>query len=266
MSTSAGINQYAVLDEKLGKPSAAKMHHILAKGGDLFGMMAEADLSVVDREAFKQLLFPAGALTIPWTPVEEYLDRIRERNQERQWGLTEKHFGKLEEKLQCCPHTGNLKPTGVTLSLGEGLRHDWREAVKWLIDSTDSCSEFRGAASNPFNSAFLKEYPGSEPKLGPYIAPAKLDIGEYWDREDGHRLREVRKPHHRWPGTEILWLMALNPQVVKLLDGEQLPYLMMPGLLYDGYLVPCVRDKGVDGTRQNTAAPLKLSSVVSFRS
>jgi hypothetical protein len=268
MSTSAGIKQYAVLDDKLGSPSAEKMHRIIADGGDLFGMMAEADLSVVDRQAFQQLLFPAGELTIPWTPVAQYVDKIRAWNKMRGWGLTEKHIGAFARKLQSAPHAGDLLPTSVTLTLGKGLDYDWNEA--W------ECIEYELRYLNGNNYGIgksivpgrLQYFEGSESKRGPYLAPAKLDLHEFYYTKT--RLMDIRSSDRKWPGTEVLWLLALNPQIVAMTSSSnvpcigKVPTLIMAGLNFGNANAPTIA--GSLGSFWDFTKLYQYHTVVSFRS
>lgn len=271
MSTSAGIKQFSMLDDKLGNPSAAKMHRIIADGGDLFGMMAEADLSLVDRQAFQQLLFPAGKLTIPWTPVGEYADKIRVWNQARGWGLTEKHIGALERKLQATPHAGDLLPTSVTLSLGKGVSYDWREAMACLkVELRNLLGTGYWGFGERVSPELLQSFSGSEPKRGLYAAPAKLDLQEFYSAN--MRVDAIRTPDRKWPGTEVPWLLALNPQIVEMMTSVQIPQLgRIPALIAAGLCaggqrsIPVVASGGTVGRASYSEVNL-YHTVVSFRS
>lgn len=168
--------------------------------------------------------------TIPWTPVDEYVNRIAQRNQSRKWGLSTRQLDQFASALT--DHGGPLLPTGVNITLGRGFTYNWQEAMSWLADSV---KEYGNHVFTENISVTQLSYRfGSEPASNERrVMPVLLDFQTYWEPEMGIVAREVLSDRDRWPGLEIAWLFALSPQVLAQIDSETIPWPIAPGLVAD---------------------------------
>ena len=236
----------AELYKKLGQPSTERMQHMLANG-DLFEILGDNAhlLSQVDRSAFR-VLFAPPPKSIDWTPVSQYADKLRDWNQRFRLGLSEEQISGLVLPNHAGPH----QPTGISLTLGNGLKGDRKivqEILKYELSKLGvAFTDYIGK-----NDRSVKYHQGSEPEKGkkPQLGVALLDLGRFWDPQNGVIVREVRQQlaDQRLPGLEVDWLMALNAQVFARIDYETMPGLLAPGLVVDpGGSVP-VFDRDSEG-------------------
>lgn len=236
MSTPVSPSQLAKLNALItdGRGSRDQLQHLL-ENGDLLNILLNArDLSGVNRVSFSRLLRSRPNAGIEmwresyWTPVIEYREKLAARSSLRGWGLTEQQLDALVARLP--DHAGGLSPTGITLRLGRGIRYDWEEATAWLHDEMT-------AFGVPFSStiaAKMAYFPRHTVRSSHVeVEPALLDLEAYWDRENGCSPHDVRQERDRWPGTEVAWLLALNPRATttqKMGMGEVLPSMWAAGL------------------------------------
>lgn len=209
----------------------------LIENGDLYHMLfTDADLAKVDRSAFRALLAPPPK-SINWTPVSQYADKLRDWNGRFHLGLTEEQISGLAAQLP--DHAGPHQPTGITLTLGEGLKGD-RKVIQQIIKY--ELGKLGVSYRDYLEDAHFSYYSGSEPikEREPHLAPALLDIGRFWDPQNGVVVRKVREQlaGQPLPGLEVDWLMALNPQVLIAIDYETVPGFLATGLVVDSVDVP----------------------------
>ena len=131
-------------------------------------------------------------------------------------------------------HDGLLLPTGIKLTLGRGLQHDWEVGMKILAYELDKLGV---RFTEYFDASRLSYFAGSEPEHpdGVELDVALLDLQTFWDPRSGIVPREVRKQlkGQPMPGLEVVWFLALNPQVFLAMDGKTMPYLWAAGLVVD---------------------------------
>ncbi len=212
--------------------------------GDLQKLMLSADLSKVDREAFRALLAPKQK-EISWMPVAEYGHKLRDWNDRFRLGLFEEQINELVAKLP--DHAGPHKPTGISLTLGKGLKYD-REVVQQIIKY--ELGKLGVAFADYLDGARISYFPGSEPRKSktPQLGVALLDIGRFWDSENGVVPRQVREQlkGQRLPALEVDWLMALNPQVFVAINYQTVPGFLAAGLVVGSGGLPYFH-RGSDG-------------------
>lgn len=214
-------------------PTTEEVQRFLA-AGDLFKLMSGADLSKVDRGAFKALLTPPRP-PIPWTAVSEYASRIAARNELRGWKLPKKQLDALKAQLESLDHASDFQPVGISMWLGQDLAYNRAEAIAWLKDVVEAKGLTFGDYTGEGRTGF---YQGSEQLGSKVVSACGLDLG-LWRPTEGIVPKEVRDayPDTRWPGLELFWLMALNPDVYLGIDYENIPGLLAPGLVVgSGYL------------------------------
>ena len=233
MTTPATWKQRGKLDTLFGDdPSSDQIQQVLANG-DLFKLLLTADdLSKVDRDAFAALLKPS----VPqpsYTAVSDYVDRIMARSELRGWGFTQKHADALWLELEGHDHAGPLAPIGVKMWLGRDLAFNWAERIAWLNDTIAA----EGLAYCKYFDSTPTFHPGSEIKGRLSLAAAGLDLS-LWDRQNGLVPNEVRPKQSCWPSFEVPDLLCLNPSLMHVMDGENFPFLMAPGLVADSVNVP----------------------------
>ncbi len=135
--TKASLAQGKQLLELFSGASSDQVQQ-LVEAGDLVQALYQAEaLSGVDRASFEAVL--AGTLRlpvppIPWTPVDQYAQRIRARADLRGWAISEDQTTALAERLCSCDHAGRLLPTSVSIWLGQDLEYNRAEAIAWLED------------------------------------------------------------------------------------------------------------------------------------
>ncbi len=210
----------------------------LIENGDLFrALFTDAGLSNVDRSAFMALLAPPPK-QINWRPVADYGLKLREWSDRFGLGLTDVQIDELVAALP--DHAGPRQPTSIGVTSGKGLEFDRKvvqpiikyELAKIGVTYTDYIRQC---------GLSVKYLPGSEPVhrgRKPQLAPALLDIGTFWDTQNGVVVREARRQYNRWPGLEVDWLMALNPQVLAAIDYKDIPGFIAAGLVVDSDDMP----------------------------
>jgi len=212
-------------------PTTDDVQNVLANW-ELFQTMFAADLSEVDRDEFRALMFPPVACT----PVAEYATRIMARSKQRGWGLTEAQVEQFATKL--VDHAGPNLPTGVSLWLGTDLELNWVEAMLWLKDEVEALG-FK--FTEYFNADDLTFYAGSKQKGEKQLDAVGLDFSTYFHVKKGMMPYVVRSEHPeaRWPGLEVVWTLALSPQVYIAMNGTaEKPFIMAPGLVVGSDYLP----------------------------
>lgn len=200
--------------------------------------------------------------TVNWTPVDQYPAKLRVWNTQFGLGLTELQIAEFDSSLP--DHAGANKPTGVSLTLGKGLRSDHEIAMQILKYELENLGV---SFADRLDITKVSYLPGSEPpgSVGAKIAPALLDIGTFWDPDGGIAPREVVRQRSRWPSHEVALLLALNPHIYRDMDRTTIPFMVAAGLVVATNQVPCFRreangayvDGGWDGN--------PWRSVVAFR-
>lgn len=266
MSTPVSVPQINKLLALLGYPSGKKFQHLLANG-DLLKQMADADLTRVDRSAFGAML-ASTSTPIVWRPVSEYADKITEWNKLRSWGLTETQITTFAKTLvdPLVDHLDLLHPTGISLWLGRNLSYNWNEATACLKHEVEALgkqfSQYMGTKQVSFFS-------GSEQTGGHKLTVALLDLATYWDPAmTPNEVRKTKKRlNKRLPGLEVVWLLALSPQVCLAIDYETIPGLMAAGLTADFGTMPCFACDSKEAFVYNFNAGFHQvgNSVVAFR-
>lgn len=237
------------------------------QAGDLLQMMSRADLARVDRQAFAALLNPPAQISAnPLTAVDEYVERIMARSELRGWGFTCEHADQLRDQLADRDHAGPLTPVGVTIWREGDLAHNWAESLAWWSD------EMKAIGLKPvdyLSSLKPKLYHNRESSLRPILSACGLDFQTFWDSEGGIVPRDVRSAHpmRKWPATEVIDFLALNPHYAALMDGESIPFLMAAGLVVDSDYVPYFgrHDRGVYALYRWDGGRWHGTAMVAFR-
>lgn len=199
------------------------------ENGDLFKQMLNCpDLSKISKDAFAEILVPKPELTLPWTPAKELVDRIMKRSQKRHWGFTTADADKLARTMH--DHFGDLYPTSIKLWLGKTLKFNWSELILWIKDEVEAL----GYEFNKYlEVSLLAFFPGSEMSGKKSLDVVDLDLQTFWNHKDGIIAIDERPKCKKWPGLEVATLLALNPQIHIMMDGETVPYMLSAGLVVD---------------------------------
>lgn len=255
----------------MGRPNNQQMQHLL-DNSDLLATLGEAAqaevLSYVDRVAFADALAPPK-LEIPWNPPDTYVGRIMERSKERGWGFTYVHAESLEAQLH--DHKGPLLPTGVRIRLGRGVHFAWSEAMCWIKSELNRLGHILEQAV----AGRVSHHPSSQYRSGGLSLDAvDLDLDTFWIRSDNqavqHVVDDLRPTRKTWPGMEVPWLLALNPEAYISTNGRTIPFMLAPGLSIGSRSLPLFRRTnsktvGVYARWLNTNTALEGASVVAFR-
>ena len=214
-----------------------QMRNILGNE-DILLLLGEAtDLSKVDRDVLRAALNPPKP-PVPWTAVSDYYDLIVARAELRGWKLPKKQLDALKAQLDNLDHASPLKPVGISMWLGQDLAYNRAEAIAWLKDVVEAKGltfvDYTGEGRTSFNQ-------GSAREGRPSISACGLDLQTHWNPTDGVIPKELREasPTTCWPGLELFWLMALNPDVYLAIDFENIPGLLAPGLVVGSARLPC---------------------------
>jgi len=171
--------------------------------------------------------------SIPWTPVKQYAQLIMERSELRQWGFTQGDVSELVRVLK--DHQGISNLTAVNIWLGHRLSYNWEEATLWL---TDEMRKLGCDLQTYFGRGKLSFLPGSELRGSRKLGVTNLDFSDFrevGESQSPHKLRTIQKS---WPGLEIAWFLALNPQVFISMDGKEAPCIFAPGLTHNAVGMP----------------------------
>ncbi len=212
-----------------------QLQEVFRNGHLVKALIAHAgDLAKVDRVAFEEVLASGGSFgkrPIPWTSPQEYLDRVDRRAAVREWRLPtwSGERDRLHRQFDHANHRGpfQLRPMGIQLWLGRTLEYNMIEALAWLTD------ELRGLGSSlvfDFEPGLIKFYPGCSFEGPPFMKATTLDLMRHWDPVGGAHLQNLDTTVG-CPGLEVIWLLALNPQVALAMNGKNVPYMIAPGLL-----------------------------------
>lgn len=170
--------------------------------------------------------------------VDKVINRLKKRSLHCGWHVPWCLYTHIEETWE--DHAGPLQPTGLRITLGHGLFYNWQEVLRWIGDEAKQ----RGLGLNTdftLTESLISFYPGSEVTTAvSSTTVVRLDISKYWNRDDGLKVGAVRSPNVVWPGLEVAWLLALNPDYLFAMDGERFPYLTLPGLQVGNGGVPCI--------------------------
>ena len=219
-------------------------------------------LEKIDIPQFKALL-ENPTPKIEWTPVKQYAERILKRSDECGWGFSKSDVINLASNLK--EHSGSLYPSSINIWLGEDIEHNWAEAINWLRDEVDSLSYSLQTYFEPRQVSFTPNSEQSGPKC---LKSIQLDLATYWDPICGISPFKIKQTKSIWPGLEIVWLLALNPQIFLDMDGLNIPYLIAPGLSIDSGLPCFYNDSNVHKVHAfcdwNDGRQWKSASMVTF--
>lgn len=214
-----------------------QVQNLLANGDLVKALLGATDLGRVDRDAFRALLAPAPKPVTPirWGSAADYAAKLCDWNDRFRFGLRNQQIDELFAVLP--DHAGPLQPTGISLTLGKGLRHDWEVVMKVLEYELQKLGV---KFTEYFDASRLSYFPGSEPAKAktPQLEGALLDLQTFWDLQNGVMPREARRQRSRWPGLEVAWLLALNPEVFLAMNGETIPFMWATGLVVDSGRLP----------------------------
>ena len=158
------------------------------------------------------------------TQVGEYPDRIKERSDLCNWKFSRKDVAKLSKGLRSCDHESPSKHIGVDIDLGKGLAYNCAQAISWLKVGINELGFELKVYINPDELSALSK------RQGPDLKIVELDFETFWNQFTGLSIKQVISSRDDWPGTEILWFAALNPQIIVNMNGVQIPYILIPGL------------------------------------
>lgn len=171
--------------------------------------------------------------SIPWTPVGQYVRLIMARSELRHWGFTQDDADRLAVALK--DHRGVSNLTAVNIWLGHRLDYNWREAMLWL---TDEMNKLDCGLQTYFGKGKLSFLPGSERRGSRELNAVNLDLSDFRVVGESVGPRELRSVRKSWPGLEIAWFLALNPQALAVMDGKKAPCIFAPGLIHNAVGMP----------------------------
>jgi len=163
-----------------------------------------------------------------FTSTKDQIARVRELNAERSWGLTDEDFVTAEASV---PEWTSGKLIAVTLvpylpeakGMG-GVAHTFNEL--WKVSAASQRYSRHSDYYDKTSSDFLQLLKGIEHpvKAQPVLRWEVINLGCNLDC----RPEEVRKPETS-PHAGILASAMLHPEWVKAMDGDNIPYVFLPG-------------------------------------
>lgn len=170
-----------------------------------------------------------------WGDPAGYADAIMERSDKRGWRLDERSVRLALAGIR--PHTDVLRPSAFRLFLGKGAYHDWTEATTWLANVisgvdrafVDVCHV---SSTVPWHHYAVESGPSSPSEA--YVEATYLDFQTHdlSGGVDGERetLLALINSEPTWPGLDLIWLFALNPEMY-IRGWKRIPSLIMPGIV-----------------------------------
>ena len=228
MATKLNNSQKGQLSDQL-----AEVYRVASNGTRDFSDVRRALQAIIEGKFPEIPTNPPSGLT----RVSQYAHKLNGWNDQFDLGLTAEGIAHVMSALP--DHDGLLLPTGIKLTLGRGLQHDWEVGMKILAYELDKLGV---RFTEYFDASRLSYFAGSEPEHpdGVELDVALLDLQTFWDPRSGIVPREVRKQlkGQPMPGLEVVWFLALNPQVFLAMDGKTMPYLWAAGLVVDSDSLP----------------------------
>lgn len=194
--------------------------------------------------------------TPSWTPVQEYSELIRQANEKYGFGFPNCMIDLLSLDLKGFEHLDFYTPSSVRIWPIGGLRENWTKLFRWMEDRLSehgielmSCinvqelsffrtkrddktyENIRGVVPDR-NMVPRDKYHYSTNRI--VLSPNRINLAT----SCRDLTANAKMVGQYWVGIEILTLLALNPQMFKLLDGKTLPHLCANGVRVSEEFVP----------------------------
>ena len=163
-----------------------------------------------------------------FSATTDQLTQIKKWNKEHNWGFTEKHFTALGTPPELPEDAGNLVTVVLVPYLGNkskvpGFYHTFKEL--WKLAAEQQENSWRWYGYKDASSIRLLEGIKHPKKC---LRWEIIDLGANWDKKNGIAPKNVRNPQTS-PHAGILACAALHPNWVRVMDGNQVPYVWVPG-------------------------------------
>lgn len=203
--------------------------------------------------------------SVALTPVDDYFDRFMKRSKLRNWGFNSDEAEKLEKELNGQDHEGPFMPLSVNICLGDNLQHNWSEAIEWLRAGVEDLGHYLVSTFEPNRLSFFS---GENNQCHRSLKVVRLDLGSFWSPQIGLCSLGLIPNCSVWPTIEVVWFLAMNPQVAINMDGVKIPYMHALGLSVGETGVPCVYHSEdiiyIIADSQNSQSIRKYSSFVAY--
>lgn len=166
---------------------------------------------------------------IPWATSEESRNTILKYNIMRSWGFNSMQIMRLVNDMNSHDRQTNpLKVTTARIWLGPDLHQTWKELTACIeIGLKELGCEFKD------NIAIdrLSFLPGNERSGNPKLNAVGLDLYKYCGKYNNSLPRFKRSPGELWPAIEVVSLILLNLPIFMAMDGLNIPFISVPGLV-----------------------------------
>lgn len=170
-----------------------------------------------------------------WTPTEQYPDLIKTASENYGLKFTANQFSDFEKELSKFPRQpDSLFPVSVAVWPSGNEDEVWDNLNAWLIDRAKNVGVDIGLSIFDGLSLTKKSYRFQ--KGQPVLKPVIIDIL----RNNVTYLSKDGIWHEKSLGIEIIPFLALNTQVIKLLDYKNLPNIRLPSLKMCNNLEPVI--------------------------
>ena len=229
------MTQRSVADDQMLGQLARRQHTLFQRVRD-GKLPAEQVLGELQRLLEGNFAPPAATAVSPprrykainglWSPVEQQLERVHAWNARRSWGLTDADFAAAAEcapkkwpdgKLTTIVLVPYLQDQGIIL---RGVHRTFHEL--WRIAASRQHANWRWGGYNHATDNRLRLLEGIAYKPG--LRWEVIDLGA----NHGQKSIDVRNLETS-PHLGVLAAAALHPKWVRSMDGNDIPYVLLPG-------------------------------------
>jgi len=170
---------------------------------------------------------------------DESLRSFMDLSNKKNWGIDPAKFSALDIELSKC-----VEPDGSSL-LSFGFRFD---DLSYTLYECLRCMDFEAKKLGYGFKDYTRSFRIKDPVTGKLALPlvlrdsvtflpndvkiAMLDYYSFWGKPYDKDFLMLR-PY--WPSFHILLFIILNPTIIPLINGRDLPYIIIPGLVINGH-------------------------------
>lgn len=179
-------------------------------------------------------------MELTWDVEELSSDRLFERstpeecgrtltqfNIERGWGFDpEEIMNVVDDMTELGLYDNPLKIIFAQIDLGLTLKETWQELSSCIGIGLENLGCY---FSDNINADYLTYLHGKERLVKKGLTAIRIDLSKnHGPKNSGVSI----EPNKRWPGIEVMSLILQNLDLYRAMDGRNVPYISVPGLVY----------------------------------
>lgn len=219
-------HEYGKVNDFVGKLAAAGLTAEMIEEVRKNPTLAEAMVKALKAQPAPTLTSDLSGL---FTKPEDQLKRVREWNLERGWGVSDEVFAEAEKSIPAVPEddlvavvlvpylTEVRKKDKIVMT---GVERTFQEL--WALAKAEQQANWRWDGYDKAGPERLRLLKGIEHTPG--LRWEVIDLGANRNRKPEDVRNAKRSPH-----AGILAAAALHPEWVRAMDGENVPYVWLPG-------------------------------------